>query len=229
MHLLLPNGLNFSTNNTELLMKIKPKKTFSFITNKTLQYFLQGLVVIAPVAVTAYVVVWLFTTVDAILPNIIHSVFPKSPANEKDIITIPGINFLLIILLFIFIGWLSSLFFISRVVSLFDYLFEHTPGIKFIYTSVKDFFEAFTGNKKKFDKPVLVNVDGADVWRVGFITHETALPLDLPDHVVVYVPHSKAVSGITYIVPKEKIKLLTHTAPSDAMKFAISGGITEVD
>ena len=208
---------------------MKPKATLSVIANKTLQYFLQGLVVIAPVAVTVYVVVWLFTTVDNILPNIIHAIFPNNPRIENAIITFPGFNFLLIILLFILIGWLSSLLFVSRIVSLFDYLLEHTPGIKFIYGSVKDFFEAFTGNKRRFNKPVMVNVDAADVWRVGFITEDTAANFNLPDHAVVYIPHSYAVSGITYIVPKERIKLLTDVASADAMKFVISGGITEVD
>ncbi len=210
-------------------MKLKHKITFSSIANKTLQYFLQGLVVIAPVVITVYVLAWLFTTVDDILPNIVHQIFPHNPNIEKKIITIPGINFLIVVILFILIGWLSSLFFVSRIVGLFDYLFEHIPGIKFIYTPIKDFFEAFTGNKKKFDKPVLVNVDAVDVWRVGFITEETAAKFDLPQHAVVYVPHSYAVSGITYIVPKEKIKLLSNIASANAMKFAISGGIAGVD
>lgn len=210
-------------------MKIKRNITFASIFNKTLQYFLQGLVVIAPVAITLYVLVWLFNTVDRNLPNIAHQIFLNNPPVEKKIVTIPGINFLIIVLLFIFIGWLSSLFFVSRIVSLFDYLFEHIPGIKFIYAPLKDFFEAFTGNKKKFDKPVLVNVDAADVWRVGFITKETAIKFDLPQHAVVYVPQSYAVSGITYIVPKERIKLLSNIASADAMKFTISGGIAEVD
>ncbi len=210
-------------------MKIKQKITFSSIANKTLQYFLQGLVIIAPVAITVYVLMWVFTSVDHILPNIVHQIFPNNPNVEKKITTIPGINFLLVIIVFIFIGWLSSLFFVSRIVALFDYLFEHIPGIKFIYTPVKDFFEAFTGNKRKFDKPVLVNVDAANVWRVGFITEETAVKFNLPEHAVVYVPHSYAVSGITYFVPKERIKLLTNVASADVMKFAISGGITEVD
>jgi uncharacterized membrane protein len=72
-------------------------------------------------------------------------------------------------------------------------------------------------------------VDGADVWRIGFITHEDATSFDLVNHAVVYVPHAYAVSGITYIVPKERIKLLTHTSSADAMKFTISGGVTEVE
>ena len=127
------------------------------------------------------------------------------------------------------VGWISSYFFVSRLVDVFDKVLENTPGVKFIYTSVKDFLEAFAGNKKKFDKPVLVNVDGADVWRIGFITQSDAANFDLPEHAVVYVPHSYAISGITYIVPKEKIRLLKHTSPSDAMKFAVSGGVTNVE
>lgn len=210
-------------------MKLKPKRTLSYIANKALQFFLQGLVVIVPIAVTVYAAIWLFTAIDNILPNIIYTLFPENATIQQRIVNIPGINIIILILLIAFIGWISSLFFVSRLVAIFDNILEHTPGIKFIYTSVKDFLEAFAGNKRKFDKPVLVNVDGNDVWRVGFITHEDAGIFDLADHAVVYVPQSYAVSGLTYIVPKEKIRLLTHTSSADAMKFAISGGVTEVD
>jgi uncharacterized membrane protein len=209
-------------------MKLKPKRTFSYLANKALQLFLQGLVVIVPIAVTVYAVIWLFRAIDSILPGIAYALFPDNTVIAHENIDIPGINVLILILLIIFIGWISSLFFVSRLVSFFDKVLEHTPGVKFIYTSVKDFLEAFAGNKRKFDKPVLVNVDGADVWRVGFITHEDAHNFDLADHAVVYVPHAYAVSGITYIVPKEKIRPLTHTTSADAMKFTISGGVTEV-
>ena len=210
-------------------MKLKPKRTFSYIANKALQLFLQGLVVIVPIAVTVYAAIWLFTAIDSILPNIVYALFPKNPVIPQHIVDIPGINVIILVMLIIFIGWISSLFFVSRLVAFFDSVLEHTPGVKLIYTSVKDFLEAFAGNKRKFDKPVLVNVDGADVWRVGFITHEDAHNFNLADHAVVYVPHAYAVSGITYIVPKEKIRLLTHTSSADAMKFTISGGVTEVD
>lgn len=210
-------------------MTLKPKRTLLNIANKALQLFLQGLIVIVPIAVTVYAVVWLFTAIDNILPNMLMALFPNHAGIPERIIGIPGINFIIVILLIIVIGWISSLFFISRLVSFFDNVLEHTPGIKFIYTSVKDFLEAFAGNKRKFDKPVLVNVDAADVWRVGFITHEDAHSFNLVNHAVVYVPHAYAVSGITYIVPKENIRLLTHTTSADAMKFTISGGVTEVE
>jgi uncharacterized membrane protein len=66
------------------------------------------------------------------------------------------------------------------------------------------------------------------VWRVGFMTQESGAKLSLADHVVVYVPHSYAVSGIVYIVPIEKVKLLHDVSSTEAMKFALSGGVAEL-
>jgi uncharacterized membrane protein len=134
-----------------------------------------------------------------------------------------------VIALVLLVGWISSLFVVGRLVTLLDTVLEKTPGIKFIYSSVKDFLEAFAGNKKKFDKPVLVNVDGADVWRIGFITQQSSEEFGLHNHVTVYVPHSYAISGITYFVPKEKIKSLPDISAADAMKYTVSGGVTDVE
>ena len=112
--------------------------------------------------------------------------------------------------------------------SIFDRLLEKTPGVKIIYSSVKDFLEAFAGNKKKFDEPVLVNVDSTDVWRIGFITQQSSIDFGMIDHVTVYVPHSYAISGITYFVPRERIKPLKDISAADAMKYTVSGGVTDV-
>ena len=201
---------------------------FSF--KNVIQYFFQGIIVIAPIAITLYVVIWMFNLVDNFLPDILYTIFPKwMTAPDGSLRTIPGLGFLLVVIVVTVIGWLSSSFIVSKILSLLDTLLEQTPGIKYIYTSVKDFLEAFAGNKKKFDKPVLVNVDAADVWRVGFITHEDAHNFNLINHAVVYVPHAYAVSGITYIVPKEKIKPLTGINSAEVMKFVISGGVTQFE
>jgi len=198
---------------------------------RLLQLFLQGLVVLAPIGITAWAVIWLFTTVDSILPNIIHSLFPRALEFDSagELEKMPGLGFVVVILIVILVGWISSSFFVTRLVHVFDKVLEKTPGIRFIYTSVKDFLEAFAGNKKKFDKPVLVYVDGEDVWRVGFITQDDASHFDLADHVAVYIPHSYAISGITYFVPKNKVRPIRNTSPSDVMKFVVSGGVTHVD
>lgn len=209
----------------------KHRFTDGFHWKNLLQYFFQGLVILAPLGITIYAVWWLFYTVDNILPNIIHGIFPKMlpPDGEGELRRIPGLGFIVVVLIVLFVGRVSSSFFMSKLVDLLDGMLERTPGIKFIYKSVKDFLEAFTGNKRKFDKPVLANVDGPDIWRVGFITQESSSNFELVDHVVVYIPLSYALTGVTYFVPKDKIKLLTHLSSAEAMKFAVSGGVSEVE
>jgi uncharacterized membrane protein len=204
--------------------------TFRAYLKRLLQYFFQGLIVLAPIGITIWVVLGLFNFVDDILPNIVHSLapglLPRNAEGYPD--KIPGLGFAVVILLVLLVGWVSSLFVVSRLVSILDTVLEKTPGIKFIYSSVKDFLEAFAGNKKKFDKPVLVNVDATDVWRIGFITQQNAKEFGLNEHVTVYVPHSYAISGITYIVPMNRIRLLTNLSAADAMKYTVSGGVTDV-
>jgi uncharacterized membrane protein len=204
---------------------------YKVLGKKIFQYFLQGLVVLAPIAITIYAIIAVFNWIDGILPNMIYSIFPNWVTKNADgkIDKIPGLGFILFITIVLVVGWLSSKLLVGRFVDLFDKLLEKTPGIKFIYSSVKDFFEAFAGDKKKFDKPVLVCVDDNDIWRIGFITHNTAEDFDMKDYVVVYIPLSYAISGITYIVPPNRIKQLKNISASDAMKFAVSGGVVDVE
>jgi uncharacterized membrane protein len=205
--------------------------SFKSVLKRLLQYFFQGLIVLAPIGITIWVVISLFNLVDDILPSIIRNVAPDLAQRDADgnIIRMPGLGFLVVIVLVLLVGWLSSLFAINRLVALLDTVLEKTPGIKFIYSSVKDFLEAFAGNKKKFNQPVLVNVDGTDVWRIGFITQQSSADFGLAEHVTVYVPHSYAISGITYFVPLHKIKPLPNIGAADAMKFTVSGGVTDVN
>lgn len=213
------------------MAQIKKPVSNPFHWKRLLQNFLQGLVIIAPVAVTVYAVLLVFNSVDNILPNIIHSLFPNAIGVNSDgsLKRIPGLGFVVVIVLVILIGKISSSFLISKIVDALDHILERTPGIKFIYTAVKEFLEAFAGNKKKFDKPVLVNVDAPDVWRIGFITQEDALSFGLADFVIVYVPLSYAITGVTYFVPKKNIKPIENISSADAMKFAVSGGVTELE
>ena len=211
-------------------MNTRYKQLRAKVTIKRLvQFFFQGLIVLTPIAVTIWVVLGLFQWVDGFLPNLINTLFPSLLDKKLDgsLDKIPGLGFVVVVFLVLLVGWLSSLFVVGRLVSIFDTVLERTPGIKIIYSSVKDFLEAFAGNKKKFDKPVLVNVDVSGVWRIGFITQPTNTEFGLPDHVTVYVPHSYAISGITYIIPKTNIKLLDNVSASDAMKYAVSGGVTD--
>ncbi len=198
---------------------------------KVLQYFLQGVIILAPIILTVYAVTALFTFIDNILPDFAGRFFPHifgvdELGNPR---RIPGIGFVLVVLTVVLIGYVSSSFIVGRMVELFDTVLERTPGIKIIYSTLKDFFEAFAGNKRKFNKAVLVSVQAPDIWQIGFITQQEATQFGLEDHVVVYIPKSYAFTGETYFIKKDRIKPLTDISSADAMKFAISGGVTEID
>jgi uncharacterized membrane protein len=194
-----------------------------------IKYLLQGLLVIAPIAVTIYAIYWIVSTVDNWLP-----IF-RQPVKDFEGHTIGyevknyGLGFVIVIVSVILIGYLSSFFIQSRLFSLFDKWLEKTPGVKYIYSSVRDFFEAFAGEKKKFDKPVLANVDDTDVWRIGFITQKDMTHWGLQNYLAVYIPMAYSIAGNVYILPSNRIKPITSITSSDAMKFAISGGVTHVD
>jgi uncharacterized membrane protein len=205
-------------------MSDENNKEDGFQFSKLFQYFLQGLLVIAPIAITAYAVYWIVSTVDSLIP-----IFTEKDEEGRVFIRNYGLGFLVVIVAICLIGYLSSFFIKNRIFNLFDSMLMKTPGIRFIYSSVKDFFEAFAGEKKKFNKPVLANIDDNDVWRVGFITHEDASDFGLQDYVAVYIPMSYSIAGNVYLLPSLRVRPVTNIGASEAMKFAISGGVTKVD
>jgi uncharacterized membrane protein len=197
---------------------------------KILNLFLQGLIILAPIVITVWAVVSLFTFIDGILPNLLHVLFPDlvhldalgSP--EK----IPGLGFLVVICIVLIVGYISHSFVIAKLVEWFDLILEKTPGVKIIYSTVKDLMEAFAGNKRKFNKAVLVSIESPEVWRIGFITQTDAQHFGLAEHVAVYVPHSYAFAGVLFFVKKDRIRVLDKISATDAMKFAISGGVADI-
>ena len=191
---------------------------------KIFQYFLQGVLVTAPVGITAYLLYWFVSSIDSWIP-----IFTEQDASGNVINRNYGLGFLLVIAGLIVMGYLSSNFITSRIFSLFNRWLEHTPGIKYIYSSVKDFFEAFAGNKRKFNKAVLVNIQSSDVWQIGFITDDDASEFGMKDFVTVYVPLSYSFAGITYIISRSKIKHIDHISAGDALKYTVSGGIAEIE
>ena len=189
-----------------------------------LQNFLQGLIILAPIVITIWALTSLFNFVDRILPDIFESVIPRFAEYY-----LPGMGFIVALLIIFLVGYVSSSFVVGKLVELFDRKKKKTPGIKIIYPTLKDFFEAFAGNKRKFDKSVLVAINATDVWQIGFITQQEVREFGLNEFVAVYVPQSYAFAGHLYFVKRERVKPLTDISSADAMKFAISGGVTNID
>jgi uncharacterized membrane protein len=201
-----------------------------FRPRKLINYFLQGLIILAPIVITIWSTVSLFKFIDDILPNLLHVLFPdfvklNAMGNPEKI---PGLGFLIVIILVLLVGYISSLFFISKLLEWFDLLLEKTPGVKIIYSTVKELLEAFAGNKRKFNKPVLAAIEDPEVYRLGFITQRDATKFGLEDYVTVYIPHSYAFAGVLYFVHKDRLKKVENVSSTEAMKFIVSGGVTEV-
>ena len=107
-------------------------RPFSFRT--IAQYFFQGLIILAPIVITAWAVLSLFNFIDGILPNLVHVLFPEwvkldSSGNPQ---RIPGLGFLVVITLVLLVGYVSGSFIVGRLVALFDTVLERTPGVKII-------------------------------------------------------------------------------------------------
>lgn len=200
-----------------------------FTYKRLFQYFLQGLLILAPIAITFWAIAAVFGFIDGILPNIVHSIIPSLMEDEHGHIrSIPGVGFVVVITLVLLVGYISSSFIFTKIVEVFDRVLEKTPGIKFIYSTLKDFFEAFAGEKKKFTNNVLANVDDNDVWRIGFITQDDMAEFGFKDYVAVYIPMSYSVAGNVYVIPKNRVKPITNISAAQTMRFAVSGGVTDV-
>jgi len=192
---------------------LKPQQPTTTV-RQILRFFIQGLIILAPIGITGYVLYWLFDKVDSIL---------------RPYVNIPGLGFVIIILFVILVGWVSSTFLMGSFLSFFDQWMERTPGIKFIYTSTKDFFEAFAGDKRKFNKAVLASVFSEDVWIIGFLTDEEMHKFEMGVNMVaVYVPQAYNFAGQLYILPREKVRKVEHISAGDAMKYAVTGGVVDL-
>ena len=102
---------------------------------------------------------------------------------------------------------------------------EKTPGVKFLYSSVKDIVEAFVGEKKKFSKPVMVEMNGEGIYKIGFVTIKDLTKINMEGYSGVYFPKSYGFMGDLYLVDNKKIKPLDAN-PTMVFKMIVSGGVT---
>ena len=189
--------------------------TSQYYFKKILRYLIQGIIILAPISITVSIVYWLFDKVDGIL---------------RPYVNIPGLGFVIIVVFIILVGWISSNFLMGSFIHFFDQWMERTPVIKFIYSSTKDFFEAFAGDKKRFSKAVMANVFSEDVWIIGFLTDEEMSKFEMgADKVAVYVPQAYNFAGQLYILPRSRVKKIDTISSGEAMKYAVTGGVVELD
>lgn len=179
-------------------------------------YFFQGFIYIAPLGVTAYVLYQVFTLLDAPVQRIEVIFFGTH---------IPGLGVLTLLVLLTLLGWLGSTI-IARPFKAFTRKFlDRAPLIGMIEGAVRDLLSALFGKERRFSHPVVVQMSGvSDLEKLGFITQEDLTELGLREKVAVYFPHSYNFSGELYIVPRERVRVVSISAQA-AMKFIVSGGM----
>jgi uncharacterized membrane protein len=176
---------------------------------RLLAYFLRGLVLLAPLAVTLYVCVLVFLTIDGWLG-----------------LPVPGAGFLAAIALVTLVGFLASTLFergLTALLGLVERALLRLPFVRLLYTSTKDLLNAFVGERRRFDRPVRVSVGG--VTLLGFVTADSLARFGLEDHVAVYLPQSYNFAGNLVLVPTAAVAPVTAES-SDVMAFIVSGGVT---
>ena len=178
---------------------------------RLLNYFLRGLVVVVPLALTIYVCAAIFITIDSWLA-----------------LPIRGAGFLLALVMITVVGMLASSIVTRSLVTTVDQLFERLPFVRLLYSSAKDMLNAFVGEKRRWDKPVLVAISNDRAVKVlAFLTSESLASLGVEDHVTVYMPQSYGLAGHIIVVPADRVQRI-DAAAADVMAFIISGGVTTV-
>ena len=198
---------------TSLRFRLLGKRLFSF--------FLQGLLLIGPVFLTLYSIFKVFNIFDSSANDVFELIFH---------FRFPGLGLLVLFAVITFIGYIGSTVLLQPIMDGLEMLLEKTPLVKDIYSSIKDFISAFLSNKKKFNKPVIVEMGkNAGIFKLGFITDADLSEFNIQDKVAVYFPHSYNFSGNLYLVNKEQVQPLNDIRSSDVMKYIVSGGVMEVD
>jgi len=179
--------------------------------NCLVRYFVNGLILSTPIAVTLYVCWRFFRAVDSWL-------------------NLPwqGVGFVVTVALITLVGWLATTFLWNSIFGLVERAMERLPLVRFLYNSLKEVLGAFVGEKKRFDRPVIVNMmPGGTARALGFLTRESLDSLGLPGLVAVYLPQSYNFAGQVLLFPAEHVTPLVGPASSDVMAFIVSGGVVE--
>ena len=190
------------------------------IAGALLNYFFKGLIIVVPLGAAAYLMFWAVSAVDNAL-NLSDILWVGKDGKPR---YIPGLGILNVVVIIMIAGVLVTNVITDPIKHWISRWINRLPFFNFLYSSIKDLTEAFVGDEKKFNHPVLVEVEGG-LKKIGFLTQNDLHRLDLPDEVAVYFPLSYSFAGQLCIVKRDKVRDLNMTA-ADAMKLVVSGGVS---
>ena len=189
-----------------------------------LNYFVKGLIVVIPIGAAAFIIFWGVAKIDESL-NLSGILLTNSKGQP---IYIPGLGILNVLVIILIVGFLVTNVLTDPIKNWINRGINRIPLFKFLYSSIKDLTEAFVGEEKKFNEPVLVEVNEFGLKKVGFLVQKDLAKLNLPGDVAVYFPFSYSFAGQVVIIPADKVKPIDKGA-AEMMKFVISGGVSGLD
>jgi len=192
------------------------------IAKALLNYFVKGLLIVVPLGAAFLLIFWTVRSIDNAL-NLSGIILGDSKTGKP--IYIPGLGILNVLVLILIAGILVTNVVTDPIKRWFNRWLNRLPLFKFLYSSIKDLTEAFVGEEKKFNEPVIVEINEFGLKKIGFIVQKDLSALDLPGEVAVYFPFSYSFAGQVIIIPADKVKPIDRSA-ANMMKFVISGGVS---
>jgi len=189
------------------------------------KYFLAGLFSVIPIALSVFIVIWFFNKVDVLftpLVNRILSVF--LPGTVKHI---PGMGFILGILIILLFGFFSKTFLVRKLLALVELVLKKIPIAKSIYSTIKTLTEAFSPeNRSAFKEVVLVRYPRDESFVLGFVTKRTLCNNQELD--AVYIPTNNLYLGeVLFFRPEDMIQ--TSLSVEEGIRIVASGGMGAPD
>jgi uncharacterized membrane protein len=194
------------------------------IAGALLNYFIKGLIIVVPIGAAAFLIFWGVAKIDESLN--LSGIFLTDSKGQP--IYIPGLGILNVLVIILIVGILVTNVITDPIKQWLNRWINRLPIFKFLYSSIKDLTEAFVGDEKKFNEPVLVELNEFGLKKIGFLVQKDLAKIGLPGDVAVYFPLSYSFAGQVVIIPAEKVKLIDKSA-ADMMKFVISGGVSGLD
>lgn len=186
-------------------------------------YFVRGLLFVAPIGFTIYILYGAFDFVD----NLARIRFGSGQPNDS--FFIPGLGFFIVVGTTMLIGFVFTKILPQTIQNWMESGIKNLPLVRIFYFAFKDLISAFVGDKKKFKQPVLFKINNnSEVRKMGFMTQSSLEVIGKEDFVSIYCPHSYAFSGEMYVVPAADVELV-NLGGSDAMKVIVSGGVSFKD
>lgn len=189
-----------------------------------LSYLIKGFLVLVPLAGAIFVIAWAVSSIDTAL-NLSAWLWEDE---EGMPLYVPGLGILTVLVTFILVGLIFTNIVTEPIYNWFNNLMSRIPLFNTLYSSIKDFTEAFVGDSKKFNEPVLVVINETGLKKVGFLTQKDLSKIGLQNEVVVYFPYAYSVAGQIAIVRAEQVSPLNMSS-TDAMKLVVSGGVSGLE